>query len=330
MLRNKDFTKMAAGFVVIFVLCMAAGIAFPGAALWIMAAGLLLGFGLFAFYTWRRYEALRALAGQIHQFQRSQCRLALDSYNEGELSYLTAEIEKMELKLTEQTEMLAADKNYLADAISNISHQLKTPLTSMSMMADFLRSPDLPEEKRVEFTDNIRSQLARIEWLVQSLLKMARLDAGAVTMKRQQVNVSELIAGASAHLLIPIELKEQVLCVDCPEGLTVSGDMDWLREALANILKNCMEHMSPGKTLRVNVADNALYVRIDITDEGCGIDSEDLPHIFERFYKGKNASPDSVGIGLAMARQIIHQLDGDIQVESTVGKGTRFTIKLYK
>ena len=330
MFRNKEFTKMVLGFCLIFVLCIALGTVRPAWGICIMAGGLILSFSLFYYYTWRRYRELRLLAGQIHQFQRSLKHLSLDCYNEGELSYLAGEIEKMELKLTEQAEMLAADKNYLADAISNISHQLKTPLTSMSMMADFLRSPDLPDRKREEFTANIRSQLARIEWLVQSLLKMACLDSGSVVLKRQPVNVALLIQKASAHLLIPIELKKQELCVCCDNTITIAGDMDWLREAIANILKNCMEHTDFGKTLRVDVSDNPLYVRIDITDEGCGIDKEDLPHIFERFYKGKNASYDSVGIGLAMAWQIIHQCDGDIQVESVVGKGTRFIIKLYK
>ena len=234
------------------------------------------------------------------------------------------------MKQREVAALLAADKNYLADAISDISHQLKTPLTSMSMMADFLRDSHLPEEKREEFTANIRSQLERIQWLVSALLKMARLDAGAVTMKKEPVNVLELIKKAAQHLMIPMELKGQQLKINCDPGITFQGDFLWMREALANLLKNSMEHMSCGGTLWVDVTDNVLYVNINVTDEGSGIAKEDLPHIFERFYKGRNASPDSVGIGLAMSRQIIHQQNGDIQVESQEGKGTRFCIKLYK
>lgn len=330
MFRNKYLVKM----LLLSLLLLAAGVcvsvwAGQGEVL-IMAADGLLIIGVFAYYTSLRYKELGRLAMEVHRFQRSSSRINLASYSEGELSYLSSEIGKMAVKLTEQTEMLQKDKNYLADAISDISHQLKTPLTSMSMMADFLRSPSLPEEKREEFTGNIRTQLARIEWLVSALLKMARLDAGAVMLKSDPVNVSALIRKASAHLLIPMELKNQQFVVDCGEDITFNGDIDWMSEALANIFKNCMEHMDSGKTLRIRVEKNPVYVRMDIEDEGCGIDKEDLPHIFERFYKGKNASSDSVGIGLAMAAQIIHRQNGDIQVESSVGIGTHFVIKIYQ
>lgn len=321
---------MTAGFVIIFVLCFFLSLIYLPYALWIMGTGMIVLFGVFYYYTWKRYKKLKNLGAQIHQFQRSLHKLSIESYREGELSYLTAEIQKMELKLTEQAQMLAADKNYLANAISDISHQLKTPLTSMSMMIDFLGRRDLSEDKRSEFTMNLRIQLSRIEWLVQSLLKMARLDAGAVVMKMHQISVNQLINKAAEPLLIPMELKNQQLVVKCSSDICIIGDMEWLREALGNILKNCTEHMGEGKKLTVDVADNPLYVRMDICDEGCGICAKDLPHIFERFYRGENASPDSVGIGLAMARQIIHYFNGDIQVESTVGKGTRFTVKLYK
>ncbi len=330
MFRNKYLIKM----LLLSLALLAAGVL---AALWagrgevlIMAVDGLVIIGIFTYYTSLRYRDLGRLAMEVHRFQRSSSRINLESYSEGELSYLSSEIGKMAVKLTEQTEMLQQDKNYLADAISDISHQLKTPLTSMSMMADFLRSPSLPEEKREEFTGNIRTQLARIEWLVSALLKMARLDAGAVQLKCLPMNVRQLIQKASSHLLIPMELKNQSFLVECGEDIVFNGDIDWMSEALANIFKNCMEHMDPGKTLRVRAEKNPVYVRIDIEDEGCGIDPEDLPHIFERFYKGKNASSESVGIGLAMAGQIIHQQNGDIQVESRVGAGTHFTIKIYQ
>lgn len=329
MIRNKKFLGMLCAFAAVFILCTGASLMLSRYTLQIMAAGMLLLMVLFVLYTWERYNSMKRLASQLHQFQRSLKPLPLEAYSEGELSYLSSEISKMATKLTEQAQMLAADKEYLADAISNISHQLKTPLTSMSMMADFLSTP-LSEEKRAEFTANIRHQLARIEWLVSALLKMARLDAGAVTMKQEIVCVQELLHKASGHLLIPMELKGQELILDCDGSVTFTGDMDWMAEGLSNILKNCMEHMGSGGHLKVCVRDNPMYIRIDISDEGSGIAKEDLPHIFERFYKGKNASPDSVGIGLAMAAQIIHQHNGDIQVESTPGKGSVFHIKLYK
>lgn len=329
MFRNKYYHKMVFTALAVLAVGVAASLYIGKGQLWIMTLAGLADIVIFSYYTGLRYRELARLAREVHSFQRGSSRIDLESYSEGELSYLSSEIGKMAVKLTEQAELLEQDKNYLADAISDISHQLKTPLTSMSMMADFLRSPNLTEAKREEFTGNIRTQLARIEWLVSALLKMARLDAGAVLLKSRPVNVRELVDKASAHLLIPMELKNQRLVVECDPQLSFMGDMEWMSEALANILKNCMEHMDAGKTLRVAAQKNPLYVRLDIIDEGCGIDREDLPHIFERFYKGKNASSDSVGIGLAMAAQIIHQLGGDIRVESAPGAGTHFEIKMY-
>lgn len=330
MIRNKRFVAMVLCFIGVFILSTGLSLYFSDAAVWIMAAGMAVIILIFSLFTWNRYQSLKKMSAQLHQFQRSMNHLSLEEYSEGELSYLSSEIGKMATKLTEQAHMLEADKKYLADAISNISHQLKTPLTSMSMMADFLSSSTLPEEKRKEFTGNIRRQLDRIQWLVSVLLKMARLDAGSVTMKKDKVNVAALIRKASEHLLIPMELQGQELVVECQPSVEFTGDMDWMAEGLSNILKNCMEHMEGGKKLYVRVSDNPLYVRIDIEDEGCGIAKEDLPYIFQRFYKGKNASPDSVGIGLAMAAQIIHQHNGDIHVESVLGEGTKFQVKIYK
>ena len=184
MIRNKRFVAMVLCFIGVFILSTGLSLYFSDAAVWIMAAGMAVIILIFSLFTWNRYQSLKKMAAQLHQFQRSMNHLSLEEYSEGELSYLSSEIGKMATKLTEQAHMLEADKKYLADAISNISHQLKTPLTSMSMMADFLSSSTLPEEKRKEFTGNIRRQLDRIQWLVSALLKMARLDAGSVTMKK--------------------------------------------------------------------------------------------------------------------------------------------------
>lgn len=330
MFRNKPFISMIllSGLLILAAFCLT--FVFPGC-MRLMMVGLGVALVLvFGIYTGVRYIKIRQIAYDIHDFQRGKKRLDLESYEEGELSYLCSEVDKLCVKLTEQAQLLKADKKYLANAISDISHQLKTPLTSMSMMADFLKDDGLSEEKRCEFAGNIQIQLSRIEWLVSALLKMARLDAGTVQLKQNKVPVKKMIKKASAHLLIPMELKNQQLVIECDENCIIECDLDWTSEALANILKNCIEHMDSGKILKVSVSDNSLYILITIQDQGCGICSEDLPHIFERFYKGRNSASESVGIGLAMARQIIHEQNGDIGVESVVGQGTTFTVKFYK
>lgn len=330
MFRNKSLISMIVLSLLLVLAAFLLTFIFPDSIRLIMVVlGLVLVL-VFGIYTGVRYIKIRQIAYDIHGFQREKNRLKLERYEEGELSYLCSEVDKLCVKLTEQAQLLKADKKYLANAISDISHQLKTPLTSMSMMADFLKDDGLGEEKRCEFAGNIQVQLLRIEWLVSALLKMARLDAGTVQLKKNKVLAKELIAKASAHLLIPMELKDQQLIVECDENCMIECDLDWTSEALANILKNCIEHMDSGKTLKVSAADNSLYILITIQDEGCGICSEDLPHIFERFYKGKNSASESVGIGLAMARQIIHEQNGDIGVDSVVGQGTTFTVKFYK
>lgn len=277
-----------------------------------------------------RSHKIKKLSEYLYDLAEGKNHIVLKDYNEGELSCLKSEIYKLAVRLTEQTELLNKDKAYLADAISDISHQLKTPVTSMRVMTDLLADGSLPDEKRRIFTGNIDSQLSRMEWLVTALLKMAKLDAEAVTFKNETFEIKTLIKKASEHLLIPMELKNISFEMAGDLDETIEGDMPWLCEALANILKNCMEHTKSGGKIKVLAEKTVLYTSVKISDTGCGIDLEDLPYIFDRFYKGKNASPDSVGIGLAMAKQIVYRSNGVLNVEKTGEDGTVFCIKLYK
>ena len=176
----------------------------------------------------------------------------------------------------------------------------------------------------------LRSQLKRMEWLLSALLKISRLDAGTVQFKQETVEVKTLVDHAAEHLLIPMELKEQTFSAEIPEGLTLTCDLSWTAEAVANILKNCMEHTPEQGRITVRGEEHGLYVQLVIEDTGEGILPEELPHIFERFYKGRNAGKDSVGIGLAMAKDIIGGQNGKLEVESTPGAGTRFVIRMYR
>ena len=236
---------------------------------------------------------------------------------------------KVTLRLKEANELLEQETQYLADAMSDISHQLKTPLTSMRMMNELLADPNLDEQTRLMFISQNKTQLDRLQWLVSSLLKFAKLDTKTADFKQEILSVKTLIQHAIEPLMIPLEIKEQQFIVQGDECKIV-GDFHWTVEALTNIFKNAIEHTPVCGTIQVNIQKNPIYTEITIKDNGEGIDKEDLPYLFKRFYRGKNANRDSVGIGLAMAKSIINEQNGDILVESILGVGTTFKLKFYK
>lgn len=330
MWKNKEVK-----WVFIMALCLAAGIAavskfcpaYTAAAALISFAVLTAAYIISMVY---RLRKIRKLSDDLYMFSENGGTLKPGSCTEGELSLLQSEIYKLSVRLTEQAELLKQDKSYLADAISDISHQLKTPVTSMRVMADLLGDGTLPDKKRQTFTANIQSQLNRMEWLVTALLKMAKLDAGAVTMKCEPFMIGTLVRRASEHLLIPMELKNIMFETSGDMEAETDGDIGWLSEAVANILKNCIEHTQAGGKITICAEKTALYTSIAVSDTGCGISDEDLPHIFERFYKGSNSASDSAGIGLAMAKQIVTEMNGVLTVSETGADGTAFLIKLYR
>ncbi|WP_097014304.1 sensor histidine kinase [Anaerocolumna aminovalerica] len=284
----------------------------------------------FVMFTEKRYKKIKELSNYLAAVYSGQSAMDIRDNTEGELSILKSDIYKMTLMLSEQSELLKRDKQYLSDTLYNISHQLKTPLTSMFVMTDLLSDPNLPRDQHEVFLGNILNQLKRIEWLVSSLLKLSKIDAQAVTFKKETVAIEELLKKALAPLLITMELKSQQLMIEGNKSTTVSIDKNWTIEALLNILKNCIEHTPPNGSIKIQCEESPLYTKIAIQDNGVGITKEDIPHIFERFYKGKNAGADSIGIGLAMSKSILQSQSADVSVESEVGTGTQFTIKFYK
>lgn len=281
-------------------------------------------------FSYWRYREIEKLSVYLRKISKGNFQLDVRDNNEGELSILKNEIYKVTNMLSEQGAYLQKDKEHLTNAISDISHQLKTPLTSMKMMVDLLSNDELPDEKRLEFTYTIRMQLERIKWLVSSLLKLSKIDAGTVHFKREIILVHELIETAVETLLIPLEIKDQTLSVHGNKDVHYIGDFNWTVEAMINLLKNSVEHTAEGGKINVSFSENALYTEMVISDNGRGIPKEDLPYIFKRFYKGKSTDEDSVGIGLALAYSIVAEQDGDIKVESDGETGTTFTVKFYK
>lgn len=277
----------------------------------------------------KQYGQIREISCYAGKINTGDYSLDIRDNREGDLSILKNEIYKITTMLKEQSTALKRDKILLADSLADISHQLKTPLTSLFVLNDLL-SEDPSEQNREKYLDRMRSQLKRVEWLVTSLLKLSKLDAGTVTMKREDIYVLAIVEKALESLSIPLDVKLLKLNVEGKKSVKFCGDFNWSCEALINILKNCIEHTPEKGQLRISFDENPLYTVITIKDSGPGIAPEDLPYIFNRFYKGKNAAENQVGIGLAMAQAIVAKQGGDITVTSENNRGSEFTIKFYR
>ena len=275
-----------------------------------------------------RYRRLKKISSDLDDLLISGKPLPIHEYDEGELSILANQIQKLTLRLMESAEVVKADKVHLADSLADISHQLRTPLTAMNLTTTMLRSPNLTDDKRMDLTAELRNLLNRTDWLVETLLKLSKLDAGTVKLAKDSVSVRVLISRSAAPIAIPMELRDQQLVVNCKEEY-FTGDLIWSAEALGNILKNCMEHTPEGGTITVTAQENALFTQIEVEDTGSGLDANDIPHLFERFYKSSNASENSYGIGLALARMVITSQNGTIQAMNG-STGAKFVIKFYK
>jgi len=330
MLRNREIQLLllTMGSISLTAIIVAAFISTVAAALVFILSMLLIGTSLF-FTRWR-YREIEKLSVYLRKISNGDDSLDVRDNQEGELSILKNDIYKVTLMLSEHRALLQRDKIQLTDAISDISHQLKTPLTSMTVMADLLSAPDLPPAKRAEFTHHIRVQLERIDWLVSSLLKLSKMDAKTIPFKKDQIRMKNLIQKALEPVMIPMDIKGQTVFIAGDDDVSFVGDINWTAEAVINILKNGVEHTPEGGAISIAYSENALFTEIVIADNGKGIPKEDLPYIFKRFYKGKNASEGSIGIGLAMAHSIIASQNGVIDVTSDGEKGTQFRIKFYK
>ena len=327
-LRNPEFRKTFTIYMITGMICAGFCAFFSWeCALIVLLFVCIIEFGLFAFSE-KRYRQLAKLSDYLKKVNSGIYHLDIQDYDEGELSILKSEIYKTTLMLRLQAEALEDEKFSLSNAMSDISHQLKTPLTSMLVMIDLLRDPNLPEQVRHEFTDRMRNQLERIQWLLTSLLKLAKLDAGTVRFSPEKVHLNVLLKKVIEPLAIPIEIKSQSLKV-YQKNIHINCDLNWTVEAILNILKNCVEHTPEGGYLEIRCNYSPLFTEILIYDTGIGISPEDLPHIFERFYRGKNADSDSVGIGLAMAKSIITLQGGYVDVKSIQGQGSCFSVKFF-
>ncbi|WP_062051125.1 sensor histidine kinase KdpD [Bacillus sp. JCM 19034] len=330
MLRNREIKALLIAMGAFSILSICFALMLPQLAIIVVVILSIVLIAITLLFTRWRYKELQKLSGYLRKISGGDFTLDVRDNEEGELSILKNDIYKVTLMLSEHSTSLNHDKLMLTEAISDISHQLKTPVTSMTVMADLLQTSGLSEQKRKEFTRNISVQLERIEWLVSSLLKLSKIDAGTIQFKRHPIVVKDLIEKSLEPLLIPMDIKQQSLTIVGEEDVRFVGDLNWTSEALINIVKNCVEHTPEGGELTITYSENPLFTEIVFADNGKGIAKEELPYIFKRFYKGKNAGEESVGIGLALAEKIITSQQGTIDVTSVVGKGTEFKIKFYK
>ena len=312
---------IAAGFGVIANMNREAAFVFLGIALAV--------FLIFFIITYKRIKEIRALSDYLSHINNGEFDLDIKDNKEGEMSILKNNIYKVVVTLRSQQELLLKDKKYLADSLADISHQLKTPITSITVMTDLLKN-ETDERKRREFLDVINSQLSRINWLIVTLLKLSKIDAGAIEFKNERVSLKNILENAVQPFLINAEVKGIELTAQCDENVLADVDKNWYTEAISNIIKNCIEHTGEGGFVSVCAYETPVLTKIIIKDNGSGIAPEDLPHIFERFYQGRNHSETSVGIGLALSKAIFNRQNSFVSVQSETGKGTEFEITLYK
>lgn len=286
-------------------------------------------FSILIIYINKIYNKIRKLSIYANDILNNKYNMDIREYSEGDISNLKNDLYKMTIKLKEQNELSLKDKIYLQDTLSDISHQLKTPLTSMYVINELLYDDKLDKSLKKELLNKSKKGLERIEWLITSLLKMSRLDSGSEKLIFEEVKLINIINKTIEPIRIPLELKNINLNVSCSNDIKVNVDVNWTTEALINILKNAMEHTLENGNINIVCSDNPLYTMISISDDGCGISKKDLPHIFERFYKGMS-NKESIGIGLNMSKKIIESENGNISVKSKENEGTTFIIKLFK
>ena len=282
-------------------------------------------------YNHSESKKINEITKYIEEINRGNYKLNIEENTEDELSILKNELYKITIKLKEVAENSQKDKTTLKDSLSDISHQIKTPITSILIMLDnILSDENTPEDIKKDFIKDIKREIVNIKFLVESILKLSKIDSNSIKFIKKEVFIKDIINEAVKNVSMLSELKNIEIIVLGDDSIKTICDLKWQVEAITNILKNCIEHSYENRKIYINYNQNNMYTELKIEDNGTGIDAKDLPHIFERFYKGKNSSSDSVGIGLALSKSIIESNNGYIQVDSELNKGTTFIIKYLK
>lgn len=279
----------------------------------------------------KKDKEINEITKYIEEINRKNYKLNIDDMSEDELSILKNEVYKTTIMLKEAAENSNKEKLELKDSLSDISHQLKTPLTSiLIILNNLIDDPDMDKEIREDFIRDIKMEITNISFLVQSILKLSKLDTNTVDFIEEKTYIKDIVDEVIKNISTLCDLRNIKIITKYKENAQIICDFRWQVEAFSNIIKNCIEHSKDNSNILLEVDENNVYSQVVIRDNGTGIDKEDLPHIFERFYKGKNSSNESCGIGLSLAKSIIEKSNGNIYVESKVGKGSTFTIKYFR
>lgn len=329
MLRNRELRNLALLLSAGAILAAALGFSLQPAAGLLALGTAAVCAGLCWAFTAARYRRIADISLEIDRVLHGEEHLSIGSSQEGELSILENEVNKMTLRIREQNDALRREKAFLADSLADIAHQLRTPLTSAALILSLLKQ-NPPEAERRALLRDAQEAFDHTDWLLNALLKLSRLDAGMVTFQREPVNVSALVQAALRPFLIPMELRGIHLQVEVPEGAEIWGDQAWLAEALGNILKNCVEQAGPQGTIHIACEDTLLYTALTLRDSGQGIAPEDLPFLFARFYRGKDAGATGYGIGLALSKTILTRQGAAITARNHPQGGAVFTIRFPK
>ena len=308
---------------------------------------------IFIEYNKDQNKKISEITKYIEEINNGNYALDIQENTEDELSILKNELYKITVMLKEQSENSINDKIGLKKSLEDISHQLKTPLTSITIMLDnLLDNPDMDKDTRNDFIKSIYREISNINFFIQALLKLSKLDSNTIKFNSKEEDIRDILEEAKQNVAMLCDLKNIEIEIqridikndneidDMDKSKTIQAtdiiepkvicDLKWQVEAITNILKNCVEHSNNNTKINISYSENRMYSEIIIKDNGAGIDKEDLKHIFERFYKGKNSSKDSIGIGLSLSKQIIEKDNGYITVESKTGKGTKFNIRYLK
>lgn len=281
-------------------------------------------------YNKSKDKEINKIARYIEEINKKNYTLHIDENSEDELSILKNEVYKTTIMLKEAADNSNKEKHQLKKSLEDISHQLKTPLTSILIMLDnIIDNPDMDAEIREDFIRDIKREIITINFFVQTILKLSKIDSNTIDFVKTENTIKEIIGQSIKKVSALCDLKNIKIEIEGNENSKIICDKRWQEEAISNIIKNCIDHSKENSKLIIKYDENEVYSTIIIKDFGEGISQKDLPHIFERFYKGENATSDSIGIGLSLAKAIIEEENGHILVDSDKN-GTQFTIKYLK
>lgn len=323
------------GFMAIAAACLCAmawWLEGPVASLWcgLVAA---VGIGIAVLFSYLRYREIAKISASLDEVLHGKRVITFGACREGDVAILSNEIQKLTARLVRTSELLAQEKTALAAALEDISHQIRTPLTSVSLMVPLVANAENPSQRKQLLRD-LERLVGRTSWLVTALLQLAKLDAGALEFERKEVTAETLFGRAAEPLLLSYDLKDVSLTFENAEMMTYIGDERWGAEALGNVLKNCLEHTPRGGRVKVTAHQTTLASSITVSDTGNGFTEEDLPHIFERFYRGSSfddgPKPEGFGIGLAFARALTEAQGGSLTASNRNSGGAQFVFTFPK